>query len=84
MDFIEELRNLSARITKQKDDVITEEGTKTAFVLPFINLLGYDVFNPNIDRWRYLSIYIRIWKNQISWTPSRSLNSTCLIFNSRW
>ena len=46
MDFIEELRNLSARITKQKDDVITEEGTKTAFVLPFINLLGYDVFNP--------------------------------------
>ena len=46
MDFIEEIRNLSARITKQKDNVLTEEATKNAFVLPFINLLGYDVFNP--------------------------------------
>lgn len=46
MDFIEELRNLSARITKQKDVIQTEEATKTAFVMPFINLLGYDVFNP--------------------------------------
>ena len=43
MDFIEEIRNLSARITKQKDNVLTEEATKNAFVLPFIKLLGYDV-----------------------------------------
>ena len=46
MDFIEELRNLSARITRQKDIAQTEEATKHAFVMPFINLLGYDVFNP--------------------------------------
>ena len=46
MDFIEELRNLSARIEKQKDLIQTEEATKNAFVMPFINLLGYDVFNP--------------------------------------
>ena len=46
MDFIEELRNLSARITRQKDVTQTEEATKHAFVMPFINLLGYDVFNP--------------------------------------
>ncbi|MCY3549953.1 MAG: type I restriction endonuclease [Candidatus Poribacteria bacterium] len=46
MDFIEALSNLSARITKQKDVIQTEEATKTAFVMPFINLLGYDVFNP--------------------------------------
>ena len=46
MDFIEELRNLSARITKQKEFIQTEEATKMAFVVPFINLLGYDVFNP--------------------------------------
>lgn len=47
MDFIEELRNLSARIEKQKDIIETEEATKNAFVMPFINLLGYDVFNPS-------------------------------------
>lgn len=29
-----------------KDDVQTEEATKNAFVLPFINALGYDIFNP--------------------------------------
>ncbi len=46
MDFIEELRNLSARIDNQKEVIQTEEATKTAFVMPFINLLGYDVFNP--------------------------------------
>ena len=46
MDFIEGLSNLSARIEKQKDLIHTEEATKNAFVMPFINLLGYDVFNP--------------------------------------
>ena len=33
MDFIEEIRNLSARIIKQKDVIQTEEATKTAFVM---------------------------------------------------
>jgi len=46
MDFIEELKVLSAKIHKQKDVTRTEEATKTAFVLPFIKALGYDVFNP--------------------------------------
>lgn len=49
MDFIEGLTSLSGRITKlteQADVIQTEEATKTAFVMPFINLLGYDVFNP--------------------------------------
>ena len=46
MDFIDELKNLSDRIAKQKDVIQTEEATKNAFVMPFINILGYDVFNP--------------------------------------
>lgn len=46
MDFIEELRNLSAKITQRKDDIETEEGTKLACVLPFISLLEYDVSDP--------------------------------------
>lgn len=40
MDFIEELRNLSARITRQKDVIQTEEATKNAFVMPFIKIFG--------------------------------------------
>ena len=45
MDFIEELRNLSTQIAKQKEHATTEEATKHAFVIPFINILGYDPFN---------------------------------------
>ena len=47
MDLIDRLQNLSARIKRQKDSVSTEEAAKTAFVLPFIQSLGYDVFNPS-------------------------------------
>lgn len=46
MDFIEQMRALSARIAKQKDSIKTEEAAKHAFVLPFIAALGYDVFDP--------------------------------------
>ena len=46
MDFIEELDNLSAKITREKDSIEDEATTKTAFVMPFINLLGYSVSNP--------------------------------------
>ena len=35
---IEEMQN--------SDSVKTEEGTKLAFVLPFLQILGYDVFKP--------------------------------------
>ena len=42
MDFIEELRSLSAQITQQKDFATTEEATKVAFVIPFIKILGYN------------------------------------------
>ena len=46
MDFIDEIKNLSDRIAKQKDVIQTEEATKIAFVMPFIKILGYDVYNP--------------------------------------
>ena len=44
MGFIEELENLSTRITKQKDLAAQNEpATRNALVEPFIGLLGYDV-----------------------------------------
>ncbi|WP_300726307.1 type I restriction endonuclease [uncultured Rikenella sp.] len=46
MDFQDIIRQLVERIEKMKDSVLTEEATKTAFIMPFINALGYDVFNP--------------------------------------
>jgi predicted type IV restriction endonuclease len=46
VDFIDKIRELSARIPKQLDLIQTEEATKNALIMPFIASLGYDVFNP--------------------------------------
>lgn len=39
--------DFSKRVCDLKDSLGTEEATKTALIMPFFNLLGYDVFNPN-------------------------------------
>ena len=44
--FTEQIKLLSERTAKLKDTLNTEEATKTALVMPFFQLLGYDVFNP--------------------------------------
>lgn len=44
--FVEQLKNLATRIDNLKDSITTEEATKTAIVMPFFQILGYDVFNP--------------------------------------
>ncbi|MEO9512139.1 MAG: type I restriction endonuclease [Flavobacteriaceae bacterium] len=46
MQLQPQLKALAEKIGKLKDKIDTEESTKHAFVLPFINLLGYDTFNP--------------------------------------
>lgn len=46
MDFVDGLKELSEKLIKLKDKITTEEATKTAFVMPFFDLLGYDTRNP--------------------------------------
>ena len=46
MDFIDHLRVLSARILNTKSMLQTEEATKNAMIMPFIQILGYNVFDP--------------------------------------
>ncbi|SET32580.1 hypothetical protein SAMN05421676_10447 [Salinibacillus kushneri] len=45
-DFKEKLVSLSKRVSKIQDSISTEEATKTSVIMPFFQLLGYDVFNP--------------------------------------
>jgi predicted type IV restriction endonuclease len=47
MDFKTQIKLLGERFLALKDQVLTEEATKNAFIMPFIKELGYDVFNPN-------------------------------------
>ncbi|MFX0555623.1 type I restriction endonuclease [Maribacter sp. CXY002] len=46
MQLQNQLKALAEKIGKLKEKIDTEESTKHAFVLPFINILGYDTFNP--------------------------------------
>lgn len=46
MGFSENLFQLSERILSIKSNILTEEATKMSMVIPFFQLLGYDVFNP--------------------------------------
>lgn len=46
MELNEKLYELSQRIEPLKDSITTEEATKTSMIMPFFQLLGYDVFNP--------------------------------------
>ncbi len=46
MDLEDALYQIAARIPKQLEHLKTEEATKAALVMPFINALGYNVFDP--------------------------------------
>jgi len=46
MDFKDQIKQLSERVEKLRPQLLTEEATKNALIMPFIQALGYDVFNP--------------------------------------
>lgn len=46
MDFKDSIKQLAERVSALKESILTEEATKNAFIMPFIQALGYDVFNP--------------------------------------
>lgn len=48
MEITDRIQEMAAKVRAQKASIATEEGTKNAFVMPFIStVLGYDVFNPS-------------------------------------
>lgn len=47
MDFIDQVKQFSTRVQKIKDQIPTEEATKMSLIVPFFQMLGYDVFNPD-------------------------------------
>lgn len=46
MELNEKLNQFISRIEAIKDSIQTEEATKTSMIMPFFQLLGYDIFNP--------------------------------------
>ncbi len=48
MSLRDEIATLAQKADRQRDSVLTEEAGKTAFVLPLLKALGYDVFDPHV------------------------------------
>ena len=50
MDFVDEVKTRSGRFAGRvkhwESETPTEEATKTSLILPFIQMLGYDIFDP--------------------------------------
>lgn len=46
MEIAQKIATLASRAKEQLDHIVNEEATKNAMVMPFIQSLGYDVFNP--------------------------------------
>lgn len=46
MELATRLAELQKRLTQHREVLLTEEAAKTALVMPFLSVLGYDVFNP--------------------------------------
>ena len=46
MNFTEDLMQLAEKVQAIKPNIMTEEATKMSMIVPFFQLLGYDVFNP--------------------------------------
>lgn len=46
MDFADQIRELIVLLGKNKDHVFTEEATKHSMVMPFLQVLGYNIFDP--------------------------------------
>jgi predicted type IV restriction endonuclease len=47
MDLMDKLMEISKSIPDKMDHIQNEESTKTAFIMPFISALGYDIFDPS-------------------------------------
>jgi len=46
MDFKDEIRQFGKRVDRLLPQIKTEEATKTSLIMPFLKILGYDVFDP--------------------------------------
>lgn len=45
-EFNDQIKQFAARVEQIHSSIQTEEATKMSMIIPFFQLLGYDVFNP--------------------------------------
>ena len=59
MGLFEDLRQLSEQVKKRQSHIHGEEATKQALVLPFLQVLGYDIYDPTEVRPEYVADFAK-------------------------
>lgn len=59
MGLFEDLRQLSEQVKKRQAHITGEEATKQALVLPFLHVLGFDIYDPTEIRPEYISDFAK-------------------------
>jgi hypothetical protein len=55
MGFTEDIAKVSEQVRKRSEQVVGEESTKQALILPFLSALGYDIWDPTEVMPEYIS-----------------------------
>lgn len=55
MGFTEDIAKLSERVRNRAEQVVGEEATKMALIVPFLSTLGYDVYDPSEVKPEYIA-----------------------------
>lgn len=48
VEFVKALSNIAQTVKSKKELILTEEATKMTFIMPFLQALGYNVFDPSV------------------------------------
>ena len=59
MAFLDELKQLSEQIRKRQPNVKGEEATKQALILPFLQLLAFDIYDPTVVRPEFIADFAK-------------------------
>ena len=59
MGLNEDLRQLSEQVKKRQAFIKGEEATKQALILPFLQVLGYDVYDPTETQPEYVADFAK-------------------------
>jgi predicted type IV restriction endonuclease len=84
MDFKDQIKQLGDRVAKLKEQIHTEEATKNAFIMPFLQVLGYDVFNPTEVVPEYITDIGTKKGEKIDYAIFKDGNPTILIECKHW
>lgn len=59
MGFVDDLRQLSEQVKRRQVHIKGEEATKQAIVLPFLQVLGFDVYDPSEVQPEYIADFAK-------------------------